>query len=237
MVIQSLSPDWGSSQGGGMELKDLSMKFYSLQIHQMVSARYRLHLTVIGPLLFLLFVNNLSDFHNALTLLFEGHVKMVARRTENMSLHSPLTATWDWSKKWDLPINLTKCKNWARSSPEIAFFPEGSGTAIPVSKLVKQIGESLNKSLSPSPHWLNTHFPMSQLPPPQSHLQTDHYQLKRSQYKFRIIGSLPVIKILNASHKKRCFLPSLTRNSPLKKRIMCVIRHPKCTTWFASGVF
>ncbi len=82
-----------------MELNDLSMKFHSLQIHQMVSARYRLHLTVIGPLLFLLFVNDIPDFHNALTLLFEGDVNMVARRTENMSLHSPLTAAWDWSKK------------------------------------------------------------------------------------------------------------------------------------------
>ncbi len=152
MVIQGWSLDWSSSQGGVMELKDQSMKTNSLKLHRIISARYRLRLTVIGPLLFLLFVNDLSDFHNALTLLFEGDVKMVARRTENMSLHSPLTAAWDWSKKWDLPINPTKCKNWARSSPEIAFFPEGSGTAIPVSKLVKQIGESLNKSLSPSPH-------------------------------------------------------------------------------------
>ncbi len=50
--------------------------------------------SVIYPLLFLLFVNELPDVIGALTLLFADDVKM---------------ATWDWSKKWDLPINPTKC--------------------------------------------------------------------------------------------------------------------------------
>ncbi len=61
--------------------------------------------SVIGPLLFLLFVNDLPDVLEALTLLF---VDDVTRRTQNMYLHSSLTAAWDWSKKWDLPINPTK---------------------------------------------------------------------------------------------------------------------------------
>ncbi len=59
---------------------------------------------VIGPLLFLLFVNGLPDVLETLTLLFADDVKMVTRRSQNMNLHRFLTAA---SKKWDLSINPT----------------------------------------------------------------------------------------------------------------------------------
>ncbi len=55
-----------------------------------------------GPLLLLLFVNDLHDVLEPLTLLFADDVKLVAWRTQNMDLHSSFTATWDWSKKWNL---------------------------------------------------------------------------------------------------------------------------------------
>ncbi len=67
--------------------------------------------SVIGPLLFLLFVNGLPDILEALTLLFADDVKLMTRRTQNMNLHSSLTVALDWSKKWDLPINPAKCNN------------------------------------------------------------------------------------------------------------------------------
>ncbi len=49
---------------------------------------------------------------------------------------------WDWSKKWDLPINPTKCNylTIGREVPlRLSFFPNGSGITIPVSKLVKDL--------------------------------------------------------------------------------------------------
>ncbi len=64
--------------------------------------------SVIGQLLFLLFVNDLPDVLVTLTLLFADVVKMVTRRIQSMDLHRSLTAAWDLSKKWDLPINSTK---------------------------------------------------------------------------------------------------------------------------------
>ncbi len=63
--------------------------------------------SVIGPLLFLLFVNALPDVLETLTLLFADDVKMVTRRSQSMNLCSFLFAAWDWSKKLDLPINPT----------------------------------------------------------------------------------------------------------------------------------
>ncbi len=65
--------------------------------------------SVIGPLLFLVFANNLPDVLETMTLLFADDVKRVTRRSQSINLHSSLTAAWDWSKKWDLPINPTKC--------------------------------------------------------------------------------------------------------------------------------
>ncbi len=82
--------------------------------------------SVIGPLLFLLFVNDLPDVLETMTLLFADDVKMETRRSQSMSLHISLTATWDWSKKWDLPINTTKY-NYLITGREVplrlSFFP------------------------------------------------------------------------------------------------------------------
>ncbi len=65
--------------------------------------------SIIGPLLFLIFMDDLPDAFAALTLLFVVDGETMTRRTQKINLHSSLTAALDWSKKWDLPINLTKC--------------------------------------------------------------------------------------------------------------------------------
>ncbi len=51
--------------------------------------------SVIGPRLFFLFVNDLSDVLEALTLLIADDVKIVTRWTQDMNLHSSLTAAWN----------------------------------------------------------------------------------------------------------------------------------------------
>ncbi len=92
--------------------------------------------SVIGPLLFPLFVNDCPDVLEALMLLFADDVIMVTRRIKNMNLHSTLRAAWDWVKNWDLPFNRAKC-NYLIIGREarlrLPFFPDGSGTIIPVS--------------------------------------------------------------------------------------------------------
>ncbi len=70
-----------------------------------------------------------------------------------MNLHSSLTTAWDWSKKWYLPINPTKCNclTIGREAPlRLSFFPNGSGTTIPVSKFVKDLSVQTDNMFSPS---------------------------------------------------------------------------------------
>ncbi len=55
--------------------------------------------SLIGIPLFFLFVNGLPDVLEALTLLSADDVKMASWWTQNMNLHSSLTAAWYWSKK------------------------------------------------------------------------------------------------------------------------------------------
>ncbi len=78
---------------------------------------------------------------------------MVTRRTQNRNFHSSLTAACDWSKKWNLPINPTKCNylTFGRESPlRLSVFPVGYGTAIPVSKLVNDLGVQTDNMFSPT---------------------------------------------------------------------------------------
>ncbi len=67
--------------------------------------------SVIGPFVFLIYVNELPGVIEALTLFFADNVKMITRRTQSICLHSSLTAAWDWSKKWDQTIILANCNH------------------------------------------------------------------------------------------------------------------------------
>ncbi len=72
---------------------------------------------------------------------------------QTMNLYGHLTAAWDWSKKWDPPINPTKCNylTIGREIPlRVSFFPDGSGAPISVSTLVKDLGVQTDNMFSPS---------------------------------------------------------------------------------------
>ncbi len=65
--------------------------------------------SVIGPLLFLLFVNDLQSVIKLATLLFADDVKMVSPHSKSDLLQGSHFNVWNWSVNWDLPINPTKC--------------------------------------------------------------------------------------------------------------------------------
>ncbi len=65
--------------------------------------------SLIGPLLFLLFVNDLPSIINVTKLLFADDVKMVSPRLKNDLFQGSLYNVWNRSVNWDLPINPTQC--------------------------------------------------------------------------------------------------------------------------------
>ncbi len=96
--------------------------------------------SVIGLHLFLLFVDDLPDVLEADNA---DDDTLVPRRTQRMNLHNSLIAAWDSSHKLDLLICPTKCNYLiiGREAPlRLSFFPDGYGTPVPVSILVKDQG-------------------------------------------------------------------------------------------------
>ncbi len=82
--------------------------------------------TEMGPRLFLVFVNDLSDALEALTLLFPDDVEVVTRRTQSMNLHvypycymGPVEEMGPTGQYYKIQL----FHIWAEGSPEIALFP------------------------------------------------------------------------------------------------------------------
>ncbi len=108
---KALGPGRNSTRGGGLS--------GAIPMRSVVPQT-----SVLGPLLFLLFVNDLPDALDALTLLFVDDIKMVTPRTQDLNHHSSLIAPLDFSQKWGLPINPAKWNYFTREIPlRLSFFP------------------------------------------------------------------------------------------------------------------
>ena len=66
--------------------------------------------SVLGPLLFVLFINDLPDNVKNITKLFADDLKLIARANNISETISDLSALEDWESLWLLKFNSKKCK-------------------------------------------------------------------------------------------------------------------------------
>ena len=69
--------------------------------------------SVIGPLLFVMFINDMPyEIKSNICKLFVDDCKIYGdvSKADNNTLQTDLTALETWSKIWQLPFNVTKCK-------------------------------------------------------------------------------------------------------------------------------
>ena len=66
--------------------------------------------SVLGPLLFVLFINDLSDSISNITKLFADDLKLIARADNKHDIDRDLLALEEWESLWLLKFNLKKCK-------------------------------------------------------------------------------------------------------------------------------
>ncbi len=64
--------------------------------------------SVLGHLLFLIFMNDLADELTCNHLFFENDVKLIAPRSQQHELRSSIRHTFIWSHRLDLPLNASK---------------------------------------------------------------------------------------------------------------------------------
>ncbi len=63
---------------------------------------------VIGPILFVIDVNDLPDHLSADSLLYADDIKLIAPRNRHDILKNSLNSSTSWSKDWVLGVNPTK---------------------------------------------------------------------------------------------------------------------------------
>ena len=98
--------------------------------------------SVLGPLLFLLYINDLStDLENP-CYKFADDVKMVGTATSE-SMQRDLDRIYEWSVKWDLPLNASKCHRLVQgesATEDRMLGPTGQRVPIPTGAAVRDLG-------------------------------------------------------------------------------------------------
>ncbi len=102
--------------------------------------------SVLGPLLLLLFVNDLPDLLEAKILLFADDVKLISPRSQFDTTERSLRTAWDWSVKWDLPLNPDKGCHLPIGQPLIAPLTFADWKSVEMVDPAKDLGVFIDSS-------------------------------------------------------------------------------------------
>ena len=75
--------------------------------------------SVLGPLLFLIFVNDVTEDVASPCWLFADDLKLLADGGNRVVAQADLDTICSWAKAWDLPFNEDKCQHLAPRCPEV----------------------------------------------------------------------------------------------------------------------
>ena len=109
--------------------------------------------SVLGPLLFLIFVNSIEDGVKSAVLKFADDLKVfriIESAHDQEVFQSDLNRLLEWSEKWQMKFNLSKCKTMhiGRLNHETLY--EMDGQRLSQIKAEKDLGVIVNRKLSAS---------------------------------------------------------------------------------------
>ena len=102
--------------------------------------------SVLGPLLFLLFINDIPEGIRNMIKIFADDVKLVANPLEYDFVIEDLEALSSWEQLWQLTFNLEKCKVMYLGSENPHTRYVFGGTVMPVVEEEKDLGVTFNNS-------------------------------------------------------------------------------------------
>jgi hypothetical protein len=108
--------------------------------------------SVLGPLLFLMYVNDLTSELENPCYMFADDVKIVGTPTDP-SVQRDLDRIQKWTTAWELPLNASKCQHLmsTNSSATIRYLGESSNpTALSMVEHVRDLGIEITHNFQPS---------------------------------------------------------------------------------------
>lgn len=108
--------------------------------------------SVLGPLLFLLFVNDLALQLENPCYMFADDLKIVGRPTDE-SVQRDLDRLFAWSIAWQLPLNIAKCQHLTKEqqgSHSRMLGPAEGQTALPVTAVARDLGVAISNTFKPT---------------------------------------------------------------------------------------
>ncbi len=109
--------------------------------------------SVLGPLLFLIFINDLADELTCNHLFFADNVKVIAPRSQQHELGSSISQAFNWYRRWDLPLNASKSHHLSiGGTPDlrIALPEEDAGKLVQKCEQINDLGITVNAAFTPT---------------------------------------------------------------------------------------
>ena len=115
--------------------------------------------SILGPILFLIFINDLPNTAVSTTKLFADDTKLyrpVSSVQDKEILQDDLDRLWEWSEKWQLPFNADKCKiiHYGPNNPShnYSIGPVNQKVPLACDSEEKDLGVKFDQSLKFSVH-------------------------------------------------------------------------------------
>ncbi len=109
--------------------------------------------SVLGPLLFLIFINDLENELTCKHLFFAADVKLIAPRSQQHELRSSIEQALNWSHRWDFPINASKSHHLSLGGhleDRLVLSEEANGEQMTKYKQINDLGITVNSAFTPS---------------------------------------------------------------------------------------
>ncbi|CAH8567491.1 unnamed protein product [Dicrocoelium dendriticum] len=177
--------------------------------------------SVLGPLLFLMFINDLAPLLEDPCYIFADDLKLVSRGNR-ATLAKDIITVVNWSSQWDLPLNANKCQLLTSSGSGIAVQSPVGSLSLRCTDEARDLGVIVANNFKPS----------AQCRHAANKARHELFRLRRALSNTKAEVFLPLYKAVVRPHLEYC----VQAWSPyLRSDIICIEKIQKLATRMIEG--